>query len=743
MKKFISLLMLFIFAVLCMAPSVITSPPGTTSVIAAWHTNEVWVSARGKKNGLSTVTNGGMPFGPDTVGTKTHGIQEAIDSFSRGSEYGPKITFVSIRLNDGDYFFTNNIYYSNNFTYGISIRGNSPMTSRMIYAGAQQNTNLIWFRGGGNPNLTPPDISMNLPGHVWMENVALSSINEGLNNLLCITNVSGFYINDCRFVSWSSMTNKEYGSAASVASINNYPGPQGLVGIVAGNVNDHWGIVNNCSFQGLASGGHYYTDHLIMHTVKFAEVGFVQGLNINNSYPTTSPFSMGAAIVRNPGLDTHITDAHCYGSRIGLALLNYGAGAGTDKMILDGFETEGGEYDFVAFTTNNCGIYLKDQRIDGTFGKISTNGAGVFSLASSPLEIYSMLYVIGNWTAPIVRGDMITNNHAVPVTLASTLTLSALTSSRFVNITGGALNTGAQPSSTLRGSLNDETGTGSAVFATAPTFPTTVAIGTNFAIWPTNQFQVAVPTDSDALAVGTSGIVRIGDLMLSNNVVRADGSTHYLSITSSGVGVDRLPTSIYELDVSGDIRAGGLLNAGSGTIDSKLSVATSLAVGTNSAHATNVFQVAVANNQKAFNVGTDGRVYLTGYSLASHIRPFPGSVIALGGNSDAAAYFWFTTGSEFVSDGGSINPSTHLTGGAIGSATKTWLRGHFGALAIPQLAAIPTNAIVEWTGTATNWTLCNLPPTIGGGGPTFVATNTSAAGSFLLSRPTLTVTTYP
>lgn len=59
------------------------------------------------------------------------------------------------------------------------------------------------------------------------------------------------------------------------------------------------------------------------------------------------------------------------------------------------------------------------------------------------------------------------------------------------------------------------------------------------------------------------------------------------------------------------------------------------------------------------------------------------------------------------------------------------------------VAAIPTNAIIAWTGTATNWTLCNLTNTIGEGGPTFVATNIATAGSFLLARPALTVTTYP
>lgn len=66
-----------------------------------------------------------------------------------------------------------------------------------------------------------------------------------------------------------------------------------------------------------------------------------------------------------------------------------------------------------------------------------------------------------------------------------------------------------------------------------------------------------------------------------------------------------------------------------------------------------------------------------------------------------------------------------------------------GAVAFSQLTAIPTNAILASSAGNTNWTLCNLTNTIGGGGPTFVATNTAAAGSFLISRPTLTVTTYP
>ena len=64
-------------------------------------------------------------------------------------------------------------------------------------------------------------------------------------------------------------------------------------------------------------------------------------------------------------------------------------------------------------------------------------------------------------------------------------------------------------------------------------------------------------------------------------------------------------------------------------------------------------------------------------------------------------------------------------------------------LTFNQQQFIPTNTIPASSTLLTNYVLVNLTNTIGGGGPTFVATNIAAAGSFLLGRPAITTTAWP
>jgi len=79
------------------------------------------------------------------------------------------------------------------------------------------------------------------------------------------------------------------------------------------------------------------------------------------------------------------------------------------------------------------------------------------------------------------------------------------------------------------------------------------------------------------------------------------------------------------------------------------------------------------------------------------------------------------------------------TGNAIASSAFTATNG----VILYQRQTIPTNSVPVSSASVTNWVLVNLTNTINSGGPMFIATNTAASGSFLMARPTLTVTTYP
>ena len=430
---------------------------GTNSISATTATNiaayqaalmqertEITLSAKGILNGLSATNNDGAMFGPDTPGTTTCGIQEAWNSINKGTEYGPRNVAVSLRFGDGNFFYTNCLVFSNNYTTSIRMEGNDLLSTRLVFAGTAGNTNTLWIRGGGNANTDDGNPALNLPMHFWARHLAFSSILENTNVLVCVTNVSGFQFDQCRFVSWRSMTNNTSGSAVSVASVGNYPGPQGLVGVVAGNVNDHWGIFTSCSWQGLASGGYLFTDHLMIDGAKFAEVGTVGGLFENNLFPNTSPFSLGAGIIRNNGLDTHITDAHFYSTRIGIAALNFSGVTTPDSLILDGFQTEGATYDLVAFNTNGIAIYLKDPRLDYTFGKVSTNGAGEFSLAASALDVKTVLYGTGGLTNPStnLNANAITSGTIGVARLPGAFLWATNVDGTITNINGGGVSVG-------------------------------------------------------------------------------------------------------------------------------------------------------------------------------------------------------------------------------------------------------------------------------------------------------------
>lgn len=82
----------------------------------------------------------------------------------------------------------------------------------------------------------------------------------------------------------------------------------------------------------------------------------------------------------------------------------------------------------------------------------------------------------------------------------------------------------------------------------------------------------------------------------------------------------------------------------------------------------------------------------------------------------------------------------------IGMYTNTIVNGVLVAtngIVFYQRETIPTNNIPASSASVTNWVLLNLTNTIASGGPMYVATNLAAAGSFLIARPTITVTTFP
>lgn len=270
---------------------------------------QIVISARGIRNGLSTITNDGALFGPDTPGTATTGIQEALNSISRGSGWGTNVSGAHVYSGSGDFFYTNELFFSNTFISGIRLDGAAMLGTRWIYAGTK-TTNCITFCGGGNPNG-----GLNLPLHVEVSHMTFTSISNGCVAFLVLTNGSYANVRDCNFTGWQITTNNLHGPQVSIDGPT--PSlPPGNVGLVVGSELDHATFVEDCFFANLACGIDSHTDHFYGRGLKSAFIGGydVGGDNFGGgtAWPTTSAYSLGPFLLFRGGLNVNLEDVHFY-----------------------------------------------------------------------------------------------------------------------------------------------------------------------------------------------------------------------------------------------------------------------------------------------------------------------------------------------------------------------------------------------------------------------------------------------
>ena len=299
-------------------------------------------------------------FGPFTPGTTTAGIQEALDSLPDGTEYGPTAAGGTLRFSSGYFYFTNALVYSNLYTTSLKLYGSSLLDTKLVYAGSGTGIYTFDIRGGGNPL----GGALDLPIHVVVRDMGFSALTETTNVLLRITNMSYALIDSCNFTSWRIMTNNSWGSAVSINGGTLYDTAQGIVGLVMGNPNDHAGLIKDTFFAGLAIGFDAHTDHLYADGLKFAFIG-VDGNSIHNPiWPTTHEYSLGAAVLRRPKLDSHLRNAHFYAVHGGVVVLNTNALSG-DWMQMDQPVMEGVDRPYAAVYPVNTRFQVNRPAVAG------------------------------------------------------------------------------------------------------------------------------------------------------------------------------------------------------------------------------------------------------------------------------------------------------------------------------------------------------------------------------------------
>jgi len=303
--------------------------------------------------------------------SSTYGIQEALNQIPAGGPgWGTNVTGALIQLGPGDYYLTNAAFYSNTFPTGIRIVGSSLLSTRLIYAGLGTTTNMLTFKGGGNPNG-----GLNLNLHIELEDLTFTSITNMQGRLLVITNESYLRIAHCNFTGWEMVTNNLHGAAVSIDG----PAPSqapGNVGCTIGSPLSHMTILDSCFFAGLATGFENYGDHFYGYNLKSAFIGiFGVGQTAGTAWANTSPHSLGAFMLFRTGLNINITDAHFYGVTCGIVLDNPDGISGVANVKLTNPQWEGAPHALVADAPASQTILISSDAIsdDGPSGRYSVS----------------------------------------------------------------------------------------------------------------------------------------------------------------------------------------------------------------------------------------------------------------------------------------------------------------------------------------------------------------------------------
>jgi len=205
---------------------------------------------------------------------------------------------------------------------------------------------------------------------------------------------------------------------------------------------------------------------------------------------------------------------------------------------------------------------------DGTLSVTSTTGSGDVVLATSPTLTSPTL---GAASATSINGLTITSStgtltvaNSKTATISNTLTFTGTDSSSVAFGTGGTVaytsNTlgdfGATTSAELAGVISDETGSGSLVFGTSPTFATSVDGGSSFAAFASSDSLTVGYSGTDASTTNIStGAAGSGNTKTVNvGTGGATGSTTNVNLGSSEGGT---VTVNNDLTVQGDLVVNG------------------------------------------------------------------------------------------------------------------------------------------------------------------------------------------
>lgn len=362
----------------------------------------VIVSSKGITNGTSTLINDGKPFGPDTPGTTTSGINEAINSLYQTNAFGPISGGGNVYLSPGVFECTGQIVFPNDYPFNVLLQGAGKAATSLIYSGTDSNSFITVSRTLAGTN----DATLNLT----MYDMGLYYVRD--TNKVPIMDLQ--FVNElhCENLIFSSYQSLERTTAGLVYRSFTPTNRLGIVGLrIRGNANNKMDFYH-CSWYGLAAGIWTEADHLSLNDCLFGCIGRYSTNNLESgaygkgTLWTTSDGSQGHILTNGPAVYTEGD----LSSKFELNLLQcqfftLRAAIAVGKNDVTCYNPIFEDVDYTSITSSSAdsdigravyfgrNLTLNDATANASTGLISGTNEGVFASFGAPAEGLSILKI--------------------------------------------------------------------------------------------------------------------------------------------------------------------------------------------------------------------------------------------------------------------------------------------------------------------------------------------------------------
>lgn len=232
---------------------------------------EMIISARGTNNGLSSLVNDGAMFGPDTPGTLTYGIQEAINALptvlgvTNGIAGGGRL-----RFRPGKFLVSTNIMIPARHPFTLTMEGAGWNNTILKYTGPTNAAMITTSRTNDQYNT---GVNTTNFVHFFANGIAFTASTNAASPIVRLADHAYTKFQSCLFAQYDSLTNGAGGITLCVEATTPKTVP-GLVGVYLDPTTaNEFDLFEDCYFYGLAC-GIYAGGHTYVNNCWFSDIGY-------------------------------------------------------------------------------------------------------------------------------------------------------------------------------------------------------------------------------------------------------------------------------------------------------------------------------------------------------------------------------------------------------------------------------------------------------------------------------------